>query len=158
MLLTAGMTALGHMTRGRCVGKVGVSRVLSRIPVCVSYGQTSPDRLKVRRCREDRRQPPDHGVSRPSGLPPAGGAEDDVGRPVAVHGAAGRRLRGLRDRMVSGDAQEVRDLGESGEGSTAAGFRPVWYKDRRRHVSVSVFVLDPMQTLKKKGTSHILRL
>lgn len=150
MLLTAGMTALGHMTRGRCVGKVGVYRALSRIPVCVSCGQTSPDRLKVRRCREDRRQPPDHGVSRPSGLPPAGGAEDDVGRPVAIHGAAGRRLRGLRDRMVSGDAQEVRDLGESGEGNTAAGFRPVWFKDRRRHVSASVFVLDPMQTLKKE--------
>lgn len=65
---------------------------------------------------------PAHGVSSPTWLPPAGGTEDDVGRPVKIHGAASRRLRGLRDRLVSGDAREVHDLAESDEGNTAAVF------------------------------------
>lgn len=63
-----------------------------------------------------------HGVSSPSWLPPAGGAEDDVGRPVKIYDAASRRLRGLRDRLVSGDAREVHDLAQSDDGTTAAVF------------------------------------
>lgn len=60
--------------------------------------------------KADGNQPPEHGVSSPSGLPPARGAEDDVGRPAEIHDAASRRLGGLWDRLVSGDAQEARGI------------------------------------------------
>lgn len=59
----------------------------------------------------------DHGVSgerghrRPSGLPSARGAENDVGSPAEIHGAALRRLRSLRDRMVSGPGRTRADPG-----------------------------------------------
>lgn len=109
------MTGLGHMTYGEG-GRVPRD---SRLPVCPVV-RTHLTGRKFDGVAKTGGSHPDHGVSSPSGLPSAGGAEDDVGRPVEIHGAASRRLRGLRDRLVSGDAQEVHDLAESGEGNNAA--------------------------------------
>lgn len=41
------------------------------------------------------------GLPRQSGLPQTGGPENDVGRPGEIHGAAGDRLRSVRDSVVS---------------------------------------------------------
>lgn len=41
------------------------------------------------------------GFPRQSGLPQTGGPENDVGRPGEIHGAAGDRLRSVRDSVVS---------------------------------------------------------
>lgn len=149
MLLTAGIIALGHMTRGKRVEKVGVSP-RSSPDTCVrvlwpdfTWQCESPTASRRQRAAAGPWSPPSERAS--TGWRcrrRRGTSRCDTRR-------CGPSAPGLTGPY--GEWRRPRMCGESGvERNTAAGFRPVWYKDRMSHVYASnvyasVFVLDPMQ-------------
>lgn len=131
-------------------GRGGVSRALSRIPACVSSGQTSPDRLKVRRCREDRRQPPG-----PWSLPSERASTGWRCRRRRGTSRCGTRRCGPSAPALTGPYGEwrrpggARPRGEWRGKYRSRGLGPVWCEDRRRHVSASAVCFGPNATIKK---------